>query len=212
LGSIAVLCAALCGVAGRQGAPAPTFCREHLPHAIELLNQDVYAWYGEAITADTSTDAERRLYEKSADFKARKAELKKLAAQFAECSFEFELPLSALRGGGESGSEAVTRIRGFYLFAGIVNEHDIVLNRYQNSRGIVDLRCDEQNQCTFGRVDHTEPGFPVRITGLKTTMIGDMEQFSVGYGNTGKHYFELGGFSDEQLVELERALSGADCK
>jgi hypothetical protein len=39
-----------------------------------------------------------------------------------------------------------------------------------------------------------------------------IEQFPVGYGNTGKHYSELGGFSDEQLVELERALSGADCK
>jgi hypothetical protein len=33
----------------------------------------------------------------------------------------------------------VSRIRGFYLFAGVFNEYDIVRNRYQNTRGIVRL-------------------------------------------------------------------------
>jgi hypothetical protein len=193
---------------GRLAAAEANFCRDSLSRADAILSSDVYAYYGEAISSETGSDAEKRIYEKSADFKAKRAELKALAAQFQACRFEFELPLSELSGGGESGSEAVSRIRGFYLFAGVINEYDIVRNRYQNSRGVVSLEFGETGSAALKRVDHLEPGLVVRLNGLKTTMIGDLPQLKVGFGNAGKHYFELGGLSDEQLVALERALSG----
>ena len=41
-------------------------------------------------------------------------------------------------------------------------------------------------------------------------MVGDMQQFPVGYGNAGRHYFELGGLSDQQIVAIERALAGGE--
>ena len=80
-------------------ASEANFCRASLSRAEAILSGDVYAYYGEAISSETSSDAERRIYEKSADFKAKRAELKALGAHFQACRFEFELPLSELLGG-----------------------------------------------------------------------------------------------------------------
>lgn len=186
----------------------PGACATHLPQATAILARDVYAYFGDQIAEDTSTEAAKRIYEKSADYKAKAKELAKLGSELTACRFEYDLALSELTGGGESGTEGVTRIRGFYLFAGVVNEYDIIRNRYQNSRGIVTVEQGENGMISFRRVDHTAPGLLIRFTGLKSTMVGDMQQFPVGYGNAGRHYFELGGLSDQQIVAIERALAG----
>lgn len=186
--------------------PAPDFCREKLAQAATIFSGDVYENFGSEITADISSDAAKRLYEKSADFKAKKAELKKIAGELAVCKYEFTLAASELSGSGESGTEGNSRIRGFFLYAGQVNEYDIISGKTQNARGIVAMSFGENSSVSFSRVDHMNPGFLIRLTGLKTTMIGDMPQFPVGFGNAGKHYFELGGLSDQQIVDLEQAL------
>lgn len=183
-------------------------CARLLAQGEAIFSRDVYGYFGDQITEDTSSDAAKRIYEKSADYKSKRNELKKLAADLIACRFEYDIALGELAGGGESGTQGVSRIRGFYLFAGVVNEYDIIRNRYQNSRGIVHLDIGENGSAALKRVDHIEPGLLIRFTGLKTAIVGDMQQLPLGYGNAGKHYFELGGLSDAQIFAIERALAG----
>lgn len=197
--ALSVLCSNLSAVDDQS--PAGFDCCAGLSAAVAILDEDVYAHLGDRIKSDVGTAAEKRIFEKSADYRESKQQLLK-------CEFKFTIGMDSIFGQGDSNAEPHPKLRAFLLFAGIINEADIIKFGRQNSRGVVALDGDAAVTLRRAETLADSRDFVLRLSGFKTAAIGDMAQFPVGMYNTGKHFILLGGLTDEQTVNMQKSIAG----